>query len=74
MVKKALLLLAATSFFGTTYAQKCYTDEMNQQLKKAYPQIALTEAQFKAELDARLGKMGEFCKRRRTSRNRTDAR
>jgi hypothetical protein len=57
MVKKALLLLAATSFFGVTYAQRCYTDEMNQQLKKTYPQIAVTEAQFKAELDARLGKM-----------------
>ena len=57
MVKKALLLLAATSFFSTSYAQRCYTDEMTRRLKEAYPQIAINEALLKADLDAQLGKL-----------------
>lgn len=57
MVKKALLLLAATSCFGVANAQRCFTDEMNAKAKAAYPQIKIDEAKLKAEIDARMGKL-----------------
>lgn len=58
MVKKALLLLAATSFFGVANAQlQCRTDEVYNNMKQAHPEIAVYEAQLKADIDAQLRHM-----------------
>lgn len=39
---------------GGVKAQRCFTDEMHQQLKKQSPKIAEYEAELKAQLDAQL--------------------
>ena len=58
MVKKAILLFAATSCLGFAQAQvRCFTDEVTSRLKAEHPDIAKYEAQLKAEIDQQLGKM-----------------
>lgn len=60
MVKKAFLLLAlaaSTMSSKVALAQKCYTDEMHQQLKAQHPDIAISEAELKEFMDAQLSRM-----------------
>jgi hypothetical protein len=59
MVKKAILLLsAAACLFGTAKAQvRCFTDEVNNKAKHEHPEIAVYEAQLKADINRRLQQM-----------------
>ena len=62
MVKKAFLLFTAAACLGTGLLKAqtvphCFTDEVTARAKAAHPEIAVTEAQLKAQIDAALGKM-----------------
>src|SRR5690349_18558082 len=63
MLKRALLLLSAVTFFGAgAQAQyKCITDEVNQKLKEKYPQIAINEEIMRQEIEQRLA-MKQYAK------------